>query len=201
MDKIFQIKLAKVAEVELIKYFDITRNKPDQFDKFYVLLSDLISTPSGFYSEIEGYGVYNSDHQLLGDVRIDEYSFCTVLSFFLKNKKHRQEFLDFIELTANDMKFIGFTVIDTREFGADKIGIEVEEKPYVPKGEKALVKWKQCYRLICEYREELADSDDWVLKPPNKKDMSDRIKYDTGISYTERTISDIIKAGEAGLLD
>lgn len=201
MEKIFQIKLAKVAEVELTKFFDITRNVPDHFEKFYVLSLELISTPTGFYSETEGNGVYNSDHQLIGDIITKEFNNCTIVTFCLKNNKQRQELLEFIESTIDEMKFAGFTILETRDFGGDKIDINIDKKPYIPKTKAALDKWKKCYKVISAMDDEVSESDEWELKPPTLSEYHDRIINELNIEYCLKTISRIIKAGEAGLLN
>jgi len=108
----------------------------------------LISKPSGFYTETEGMGVYNSDHQLIGDIVEHQFDKITIVTFFLKNEDKKQELLDFIRIIIDDMKFTGFTVVETREFDGNSIDILTYNKPYLPKSQKALEKWKKAYQII-----------------------------------------------------
>lgn len=201
MERLFQIKLKNKVYRGLYEIFQPSKNIPDHFEKYYVKIPLLISSPRGFYSETEGNGVYNSDHQLIGDIITSEFEDCTLITFYLRNNEQRQALLEFIKLKIDDMKFAGFTILATREFSEDSVSVEFEKRPYIPKRKASLDKWKASYKIIRNMQDEQLNSDDLEIYINKLADFRDRIKSDLGIQYTERTLSDIKRAGEAGLLD
>jgi len=202
MEKIKQIRLSRVEYNDLIQFFDFRRRPPDRVDKYYVLiLMRVTDNLLGLWPEACSFGVFDSDHNKLGEFKLKNFSNATAISFYIEDNKYQQAFLDYIQSIVEEMKLIGFTILETRGFGEDEVDIKNPNKIYLPNTEAALDKWRKCYKVICKMKDEVPESDEWKLKAPTHMDMRDRIIFETGIEYHIRTISDIIKAGEASLLD
>ena len=201
IERICDIKLLNTPAVSLFTLFDVTANIPDIFEKYYVRSPRLISTPTGFYCEVNGYGIYDIHHRLIGEIRDKVFSEVIIVSFYLRARDQIEALLEFIDSTIKEMRFIGFTIIDVRNFSEDSKGIINVKDINLPKRKSARDKWKECYRVICDLKEELLNSESWDSYTPQLSDYKERIKKDLGLGYSEKTISKIIKAGKMGLLE
>jgi hypothetical protein len=78
-----------------------------------------------------------------------------------------------------------------------------KEMLLLPKSEENLARWRQAYAIIlarrAAYMEEFKDS--VKKKRGRNSDYQDAIAHEMGWMITDRTLSKIIRAGEAGLLD
>jgi len=203
MEKIFQIILKKVDVGDLHKFFNIHgAGKPDpiRFDNYFVKLFDVDTSrivSDGFDQFY--FGVFDSEKNLLGIFRINEYSNKTIIYFFIEDKKHMQAFLVYINSIRQEMKLHDFKILDAHVFGEDNKTIDGEEI-YIPKTEAARKKWRDIYKCIVDYVEELSESDDDEIFVPKLEDYCSRIISELNIKISTKTISRIKMAGDAGLL-
>lgn len=197
---LYKIKLLKKHGKELYTLFDVGGNRPDSFDKYYVLSPRLLNTPHGFHTNTTGNGIYNAEHQLLGEIIEKYYTNCVVVEFYLKHEKYKQELIEFIKIKIKEMKFIGFQLLDQEDLSNDLINVEIKKRPYIPKTEKALKRWRKAFKIIQFMRDEASNSDRLEIYIPGLGDYRDRVNNELGYGYSEKTISQIRDAGDAGLL-
>jgi len=198
MKKVFQIRLSKITYEDFINFFDFTRFDPDRFNVKY-----MSKDRHNYYENLEKvrYGVFDLNHVKLGFLRFKQYSKFSIIYFYIEENKYRQAFLEYIRNTIKEMKFVGFKIQETQAFNGDTINVENEGKPYFPKTEAARKIWREIYGEIKTYRLEIEDSDALDLFVPKPEDYRDRIKNKLQLKRTNKTISRIIRAGDAGLLD
>lgn len=196
-----KIKISLVDNYDLINLFNTKKNDDQLSGDFTVVNPRLFRTANGYRPLFDGFKVYDSDHQLLGGIGIKEFSTCVVVSFYLEEDIHEQAFSRFIEIIKGEMVFIGVEIMDTQGFGDTTINEENKVGPYLPKTENARKNWGRLYAIIQSMRDEAENSDEWEYSVPNYADYRDRIKQVLNVEYSERTISRIIKAGDAGLLN
>lgn len=200
MEKIYDIKLSAVDSRDLIVLFGAGVNPPQNPDKYYVKIPRLESDGFKFVSEAEEYGIYNSDHQLIGEIQTKEYLKATVFSIYIHDNKYRESLAEFVELMKRDMKIAGLTILEFYEYGNKSIVHRSREEIYVPKTEAALKRWIEAYQIILEMKSEEAEPDDYDIYIPKHEDFRDRIRKKMKQEYCDKTISRIITAGDADLL-
>lgn len=72
---------------------------------------------------------------------------------------------------------------------------------WLPKTAKKREKWREAYKIICEEREQWRDPDDWGNDTTLKlAEYGDALRDRMGWRPSEKTISRIIRAGDAGWL-
>lgn len=72
---------------------------------------------------------------------------------------------------------------------------------WLPKTAKTLKKWREAYRILCKVRKEWRDPDDWGNDTTLKlADYRDALRSKMGWRPSEKTVSRILRAGDAGLL-
>ena len=74
---------------------------------------------------------------------------------------------------------------------------------YLPKKDKTIKQWKECYAIIITLRETYRELWEEFGDDPNltKGDCRDAIRKEKDLKYSEKSIDRIIKAGDAGLLN
>jgi hypothetical protein len=200
MEEIFEIKILRESGFNEIDYFGLTGVLP-RLNKYIV---DLVAKEgiNEFGEEVYLFGVSKkTDITFLGFFRIVSYPIFIVFTFYVSNDENKREFSKFIRSTINDLEFSGFPIQDSRSLGEDPIIVEDENDIYLPKTPAAIERWRRIFALIEEMKDEASNSDDWEGIMPTLADYRDRVIDRLGIRRSERTISDIIKAGAANLLN
>ena len=203
MKRIYQIKLYQVPEINLLQLLGFPNPESKIYDKYFVKANSRLAFPLGFHPLVPGYDIYNLNHQLLGELIVDFIDndiIRLLLTFYLKDNELKDALLGFIDLLIKDIEFMDFNIKGIRRFDEDKDFLQ-NNGPRIPKSEKKLKIWKDCYSVIQTMKDEAVNSDDLEIYIPKIADYKDRIKHDLGIDYSDKTISDIKKAGEAGLLE
>jgi len=203
MERIFQIKLSRIDYEDFLKFFDVQWPNLNCSDKYCVLMTfpSVFKNPSAIVYDSAIYRVYDSNQIILGNFRLKQFSNSTIISFYNEDKVKKQAFFDYIQHILEEMKLVGFTILETQEFGEDTITEDVYKRYKLPKRKADRKKWIDVYKCIIDYLVELSDSDEDEIFVPKLVDIRSYIKLTLNIEYSTKTISRIIKAGEAGLLD
>jgi hypothetical protein len=203
MKRIYQIKLHKVSEFDLFQLLGFPNSESIIYEKYCVKKKSHGQFPLGIHPLIPRYDIYSLDLQLLGKLMINYINYSStdlLLTLYLEENKQRDSLMNFIELMRKDMDFMDFNVKGFRGLCEDN-DLPMGKKLKIPTQDIALRKWRNSYKIIQTMQDEAANSDDLDIYIPTLADFRDRLKHDLGITYSERTISDIRKAGKAGLLD
>ena len=199
MERIFLISLSRITIEDFIKFFELKTFDPDWYNVQIKPPGDKVYHDEDF--EKLRYRVFDLDHIKLGEFKLKNLSTTTIFTFYVLDNKYRQALLDYIQWTIKEMKLAGFTILNTEGFDEDASNVDNDNRPYLPKKEAVREKWREIYECIKDYLVELSDSDEDEIFVPKLVDIRSYIKLTLKIEYSTKTISRIIKAGEAGLLD
>jgi hypothetical protein len=194
MEKMFEIKIFKDSGFNDVDYFT-SKNAIPGLNNYKVDLICKNGEEPRLYGALPKLG-----DELLGLIKIHTYATYVIFTFFVSSDDNKQAFTEFIQWTIDDLNFAGYPIQGTRTFGEELINVETSNNPYLPKTETAIKKWKDVYGVIQNMRNQAADSDALELLIPKLADFRDRIKQELSLVYCEKTISRIIKAGDAGFL-
>ena len=203
MKKIYEIRLPKVLDEDLLTFFIGRFGKTtDQFN-YYISYNSpfsLVDNSAKLFSMRE-YGLCildKRDHRV-GLINFEHYDKTTIIIFQFDVEIKKAPILEYIEFIERELRLCGFTIVHSQEGDNSRRINSAQSKIHLPKTQKGLELWKRIYVVISEMRQK--GLDDYEIFIPKLVDYQDRIKLELGIERTTRTISDIIKAGDAGYLD
>jgi hypothetical protein len=202
MEEIFEIRILKDSGFNDIDYFGSTSVLP-QLKKFIV--EPVVK------QEIDETGnvtkLYSARKKLnggiLGFIRIVTYTTYIVFTFYVSNDENKNAFSKFIDSTIADLEFSGFSVHGSRNLIEEPIDVRNEDDYDLPITAAAIQRWKDIYDVCVKMRNEDNDSDgldSLEVFIPTLADYRDRIIEKLRIRRCEKTISKIIRAGDAGKL-
>ena len=90
MEKIYQIRLEKVSEYELFQLFGYPNPISEYYGKYYLKIISRQSFPFGIHPLVPGYGIYDSSHELLGELIVEYINNCNSdlsLTIYIKDER------------------------------------------------------------------------------------------------------------------
>lgn len=204
MKKIYEIRLTGINEDDLFGFFFYRLNKDHNINHYYVSFHKDFSNPSTadrrFAVKVFGWGIYSNEDRFVGQIKITNILDSTILTFEVVDKKDFKTVLAYIEAIKSELLFSGINVLRFRDFLQSEVLPGNRKRVYIPVKGYTLEKWKKAYSYILELKDEAADTDDDEIYIPKLLDYRDRLIEKMNVKYGTKTISRIMKAGEAGLL-
>lgn len=202
MAKIAEIKLTNAEVPQFIKFFLERIDKIHQNNSYYTdFFDDSIEHPTledkifsiGYF----GWAIYMNNQKNVGRIRYYQNSGTSILTFEGEEQEDPQSILEFAKFIQRQLKDSGFTITHFRDLTGVRVTTpEERNKIYVPKTEKTIKQWKTAYSIIKNMRKEAKNE----LYIPKLEDYRDRITMKMHVTWGEKTISRIIKAGDANRL-
>ena len=133
MERIYLVRFSKVVFADIQRIFNIMIIRvPDDIDYHYAKPLFTKDGPEGIWYEVTDFEIRDKKHNALGVFRIKEFSDAMTISFYITNTQHRQEFIEFIQSTIEEMNLVGFTILHAEGFSEDTINLEIQEKQNIP---------------------------------------------------------------------
>jgi len=203
MIPIYEIRLTGVDEEDIFQFFFLRLNN-NKINKLYVSFHKDFSSPSvedrRLSVRVFGWGIYTKEDLFIGQIKIEAIASNVIVSFEVVEKTNVYSVLDFVEIVKRELSFSGIKISGSRNLIRPDVLPGNKSIDYAPKNRATLEKWKIVYSIILEMKEEETNSDLDEFYIPKLADFRERLRSVMKKEYSEKTISRIIKAGEAGLL-